>query len=108
MFNPKSLLLYCAALLFTLTAAAESVVTAPTQAGFGVVERCDAPRREVVIDGTRFRVDVTTQVGQVIAWPGKYWEVPLDTLQKGDQVFFDADFSQKPPYKLKYIHRLMK
>jgi hypothetical protein len=53
-------------------------------------------------------VDVTTQVGQVIAWPGKYWEVPLDTLQKGDQVFFDADFSQKPPYKLKYIHRLMK
>lgn len=89
-------------------AAADIITTSPIDRGFGVVDLYNASSREIVIDGTKFKVHVSTKVGQVVSWPGDYQVVDIDSIRKGDQVYFDADFSQNEPYKLEYLHRLVK
>lgn len=95
-------------ILISPIAAADIITTSPIDRGFGVVDLYNAPSREIVIDGAKFKVHISTKVGQVVSWPGDYKAVNIDTIQKGDQVYFDADFSQNEPYKLEYLHRLVK
>lgn len=87
---------------------ADTAVMGSVKSGLGIVEFYNPSSREIVIDDKRFKVHVSTMVGQVVTWPGEYKKIDIGAIRKGDQVFFDADFTQKEPYKLEYIHRLIK
>ena len=82
---------------------------APLSAGMGIIEEYRPGVKQVVIDGTRFQIHVSTRIGYVMNWPGKVQpRSDLSTVKAGDQVFFDADFSKKEPYRLKYLYWLIK
>jgi len=82
---------------------------APQAAGMGVIEEYRPGGKQVVIDGTRFQIHVSTRLGDVVSWPGEVQpRSESSTIKAGDQVFFDADFSKKEPYRLKYLYWLIK
>ncbi|GAB0150749.1 hypothetical protein [Marinobacterium sp. BA1] len=97
-------------MVVAMTAHAEKVTSSggPEEEGSGIVESVDTGTRIITIDGSHFQIHLTTKVGQIVSWPGKYIETDASSLRVGDQVFFDADFSKPEPYKLEYIHRLIK
>jgi hypothetical protein len=97
-------------MLFAVTAHAERVTLSdgPEVEGSGMVESINTGARIITIDGSSFQIGLSTKVGQVVSWPGEYREADVSSLKVGDQVFFDADFSKPEPYKLEYIHRLIK
>lgn len=110
MLNIKKSVWIGLVMLVSMTAHAEKVTSSggPEEEGSGIVESVDAGARIITIDGSHFQIHLTTKVGQVVSWPGKYIETDASSLKVGDQVFFDADFSKPEPYKLEYIHRLIK
>lgn len=101
--------LFLCLMLVSANALAEQPVLTPQPAGMGVIEEYRPGVKQVVIDGTRFQIHVSTRLGDVVSWPGKVQpRSESSSIKAGDQVFFDADFSKREPYRLKYLYWLIK
>lgn len=78
-------------------------------AGLGTVESYQPAVKQIVINGTRFQIHVSTKVGEVVSWPGEVQSrSDLSSVKAGDQVFFEAAPGKREPYRLKYIYWLIK